>query len=138
MAGDGVNDATPLAQADLGWPMGTAAAEASDLTLVRGDLLAVPDAIRLSRRTLATIKGNLFWAFGCNTAVIPLAALGFLNPPTAEAAMAFSSVFRSLRRPAAAPVPARRARHGDACRKRRMSAGRLAALLMRLTARGRR
>ena len=99
MAGDGVNDATALA---LGWPMGTGAAEASDLTLVRGDLLAVPDAIRLSRRTLATIKGNLFWAFGCNTAVIPLTALGFLNPPTAGAAMAFSSVFRSLHRPAAA------------------------------------
>ena len=102
MAGDGVNDATALGQADLGWPMGTAAAEASDLTLVRGDLLAVPDAIRLSRRTLATIRGNLFWAFGCNTAVIPLAALGFLNPPTAGAAMAFSSVFRSLHQPAAA------------------------------------
>ena len=136
MAGDGVNDATPLAQADLGWPMGTAAAEASDLTLVRGDLLAVPDAILLSR-TLATIKGNLFWAFGCNTAVIPLTALGFLNPPTAGAAMAFSSVFvvsTSLR----LPVPARRARHGHACRKRRMSARRLAALLMRPTASGRR
>ena len=115
-----------------------AAVEASDLTLVRGDLLAVPDAIRLSRRTLATIKGNLFWAFGCNTAVIPLAALGFLNPPTAGAAMAFSSVFRSLHQPAAAPVPARRARHGHACRKRRMSAGRPAALLMRPTTSGRR
>jgi Cu+-exporting ATPase len=76
--------------------MGTgtdAAIEASDLTLVRGDLLAVPDAILLSRRTLATIKGNLFWAFGYNTAVIPLAALGFLNPLIAGAAMAFSSVF---------------------------------------------
>ena len=76
--------------------MGTgtdAAIEASDLTLVRGDLLAVPDAILLSRRTLATIKGNLFWAFGYNTAVIPLAALGFLNPLIAAAAMAFSSVF---------------------------------------------
>jgi hypothetical protein len=108
------------------------------LTLVRGDLPAVPDAIRLSRRTLATIKGNLFWAFGCNTAVIPLAALGFLNPPTAGAAMAFSSVFRRLHQPAAAPVPAHRARHGHACPKRRMSAGRLAALLMRLTASGRR
>ena len=76
--------------------MGTgtdAAIEASDLTLVRGDLLAVPDAILLSRRTLATIKGNLFWAFGYNAAAIPLAALGFLNPLIAAAAMAFSSVF---------------------------------------------
>ena len=109
VAGDGVNDAAALAQAGLGLAVGTGtntAIEASDLTLVRGDLRAVPDAIRLSRRTLGTIKGSLFWAFAYNAAALPLAAVRIPQPAHRRRGDGVQFGVRGLQQPAAAPLPA--------------------------------